>query len=80
MMAANIECWLGFQGFWNNFVKKPYIFVIFQGGSGPPDSPSGSARAVRTLSGKSLVVIGVLRNTGTDWVQFLLNGGSFCPL
>ena len=33
----NIECWLGFQAIWTSIAKKPYIFVIFQGGgvSGP---------------------------------------------
>ena len=34
----NIECWLGsfviFQGIGTSFAKKPYIFVIFQGGGG----------------------------------------------
>ena len=46
-MMANIKCWLGsfviFQGFRISIARKPYIFVIFQGGggSGPP-APSGS--------------------------------------
>ena len=41
----NIECWLGsfviFQGIGNSIAKKPYNFVIFQGGgvSGPPPPP-----------------------------------------
>ena len=26
---------LVFQGFWTSIAKKPYIFVIFQGGGGP---------------------------------------------
>ena len=34
----NIECWLGsfviFQGIRTSIAKKPYIFVIFQGGGG----------------------------------------------
>ena len=37
----NIECWLGsfviFQGIWTSIAKKPYIFVLFQGGRGGPD-------------------------------------------
>ena len=32
-----------FQGIQTSIAKKPYIFVIFQGGSGPPVPPSGSA-------------------------------------
>ena len=38
----NIKCWLGsfviFQGVRTSIARKPYIFVIFQGGggSGPP--------------------------------------------
>ena len=42
-----IECCGGsfviFQGIRISLAKKPYIFVIFQGGSGPPVPPSGSA-------------------------------------
>ena len=40
-----IECWLGsfevLQGIWTSIVKKPYIFVIFQGweGGGPDPVP-----------------------------------------
>ena len=37
---------LVFQGIPTSIAKKPYIFVIFQGGgSGPPALPSGSAHA-----------------------------------
>ena len=32
-----------FQGIHTRIAKKPYIFVIFLGGSGPPVPPSGSA-------------------------------------
>ena len=32
-----------FQGIRTSIAKKPYICVIFQGGSGPPVPPSGSA-------------------------------------
>ena len=50
----NIECWrqgsfVIFQGTRTSIAKKHYIFVIFQGGSGPPAPPpptSGSAHAV----------------------------------
>ena len=39
----NIECWLGsfavLQGIRASIAKKPYIFVIFQGGSVPPVPP-----------------------------------------
>ena len=39
----NIECWLGslviFQGIQTSIARKPYIFVVFQGGSGPPVPP-----------------------------------------
>ena len=50
----NIECWLGsfdFSGDPDQYFKMPYIFVIFQGGSGPPVpmSPSGSAHAYTLL-------------------------------
>ena len=42
-MMANIECWLGsfviFQGIRTSIAKKPYIFVIFQGGPDPLSSP-----------------------------------------
>ena len=31
-----------FQGIWSSITKKPYIFVIFQGGQNPVP-PSGSA-------------------------------------
>ena len=44
-----IKCWLDrfviFQGIWTSIAKKPYIFVIFQRGFGPPAPPSGSAHA-----------------------------------
>ena len=37
----NIECWLGsfviFKGIRTSIAKRPYIFVIFQGGGGGPD-------------------------------------------
>ena len=40
----NIECWLViFQGIRTSIAKKPYIFVIFQVGSGPHVPLSGSA-------------------------------------
>ena len=46
----NIECWLGsfktFQGTRNRIAQKPCRFVIFQCGSGPPVSHSGSAHVV----------------------------------
>ena len=32
-----------FQGIRTSIAKKPYIFVIFQGGVEPPVLPSGSA-------------------------------------
>ena len=39
----NIECWLGslvnFQGMRTSIARKPYIFVIFQRGSGPSCLP-----------------------------------------
>ena len=39
----NIECWLGsfmiFQGIWTSIAKKPYSFVIFQGGGGGGPTP-----------------------------------------
>ena len=39
----NIECWFGsfviFQGIRTNIAKKPYIFVIFQGGGTDPCPP-----------------------------------------
>ena len=39
----NIECWLGslviFQGIQTSIARKPYIFVVFQGVSGPPVPP-----------------------------------------
>ena len=46
----NIECWLGsfvfVQEIRTSIAKKPYIFVIFQGGPDPcPPPPSGSAHA-----------------------------------
>ena len=38
---------LRFSGDLASIAKKPYIFVIFQGGGGPnPLSPSGSAHAI----------------------------------
>ena len=41
LMMTNSECWLGsfviFQVFQASFAKKPYIFVIFQGGGGGPE-------------------------------------------
>ena len=40
----NIECWFGsfviFQGIRTSVAKKPYIFVIFQGGGSEPPAPS----------------------------------------
>ena len=42
VLRPNIECWLGsfvaFQGIRTRIAKKPYIFVIFQGG-GALDPP-----------------------------------------
>ena len=42
-----IECWLVcfviVKGIGTSITKKPYIFVILQGGSGPPVASSGSA-------------------------------------
>ena len=42
-LACNIECWLGsfvfFLGIWTRNAKKPYIFVIFQGGGGAGSAP-----------------------------------------
>ena len=37
---------MGLQGIRANIAKKPYIFVISSGGSGPPVPPSGSAHVV----------------------------------
>ena len=41
----NIKCWLGsfviFQGIWISIAKKPYIFVIVQGGGEGDWTPSG---------------------------------------
>ena len=48
-MAKYCKCWLGifliFQGIGTSIAKKPYIFVIFQGGP-DPGPPSGSAHRV----------------------------------
>ena len=39
----NTECWLVsfvvLQVIWTNIAKKPYIFVILEGGCGPPAPP-----------------------------------------
>ena len=53
----NIECWLGsfviFQGIQSSIAKKPFIFVIFQGGGGggglDPLSPRLSLRMYSIL-------------------------------
>ena len=45
MIAGLVALWF-FQGIRTSIAKKTYISVIFQegeGGSGPPDTPSGSA-------------------------------------
>ena len=38
--CSNFECCLAgfviFQGIWTSIARKPYIFVIFQGATGPP--------------------------------------------
>ena len=48
--VPNIECWIGsfviFKGTRTSIAKKPYIFVIYQGGYGPPVSTSRSAHDV----------------------------------
>ena len=48
--GQKLNAGLVFQGFWTNIAKKPYIFVIFQGGSGPLVFPSGSAHVLRARS------------------------------
>ena len=44
-----MECWLGsfvvLRGIRTSIAKKPFIFVIFQGGPDLPVPPSGSAHA-----------------------------------
>ena len=49
--AKRIECWLGslmiFQVIWTRIAKKPYIFVIFQGGGGGGPDPC-PALGIRT--------------------------------
>ena len=54
-MAQNINCWLGslviFQGIKTSIAKKPYSFVILQGGPDPL-YPSGSVHAVVSESNK----------------------------
>ena len=49
----NNECWLEsfaiFHGNRTSIAKKPYIFVIFQGGVGTPFPPSGSAHVMHKL-------------------------------
>ena len=53
-MMPQHGCWLGsfviFQGIWTSSAKKPYIFVIFQGGggSGPHAPPPLWIRACGT--------------------------------
>ena len=57
----NIECWLSifviFQGIRTSIAKKPYIFVIFQGGPDPlSPPPSGSAHEhVATIFSRNCV-------------------------
>ena len=47
-----IECWLGsfviFQGIRTSIAKKPYIFVIFQGGPDPLSSPLDPPMSTRS--------------------------------
>ena len=49
-----------FQGIRTSIAKKPYIFVIFQGGSGPPVPPSGSANVKH---GHSWWIVIILKET-----------------
>ena len=46
-----------FQGIQTCIARKPYIFVIFQWGSGPPVSPSGSAYDMQDQNSKKLVIV-----------------------
>ena len=39
-----------FQGIQTCIARKPYIFVIFQRGSGPPVHPSGSAHDTQSMA------------------------------
>ena len=46
------------QGIWTSIAEKPYIFVIFQGGSGPPVPPLWIRQwMVRICSGKKLEIV-----------------------
>ena len=55
----NIESLLGscviLQGIRTSIVQKPYIFVIFQGGSGPPVPRSGSAHVSYNVPPTSII-------------------------
>ena len=67
--GQTFECWLGsfviFQGIRTSIAKKPYRFVIFQGGGGPESiplsAPSGSVYA--NASGQIMQLMLVVKET-----------------
>ena len=73
-MVTNDECWhcsfVIFQGIRTSIAKKPYTFVIFQGGPGPPTPPppaSGSAHVYTyDLSGEMLIPFGTNQSDATS--------------
>ena len=75
----NIECWLGsfviFQGIWPSIAKKPYLFVIFQGGPDPLSPPLGphmvlldNALSIIISCAGSYCIFTTLRTIGLNWV------------
>ena len=48
-MMAQLVAFFYFKEIWTSIAKEPYIFVIFQGGSGPPIPPSSGSTHVHVL-------------------------------
>ena len=58
-----IKCWLDrfviFQGIRTSIAKKPYIFVIFQRGSGPPAPPLDPPMLLHVICGSYRIILHV---------------------
>ena len=68
------ECWLGsfvvLQGIQTNIAKRPYIFVIFQGGgSGPPIPPLDSHMNLSVIKGSDRLIMLLITGCSILWFR-----------
>ena len=57
----DIECWLGSFVIRTSIAKKPYIFVIFHGGSRPPVPPLPQSNDVFSIEKYAILYVNWLR-------------------